>query len=189
VKTENVYVEQTTPKEVVMLVNRLRITLSMLALVFLSLSLLMIAPAFAESDSPKIEGSWAGTVTAIDPPLGSFADLITFMPKGGVIESRRLYVPETPIGPLLETPGHGEWEKISDREFQVNFVFLLQGAPDNPSARGIALGTDNISMKVEINEEGTVLNGSFKSDVKTPDGNILLTTIGTYTAMRIKAEN
>jgi len=169
--------------------NRLRITLCMLALVFLSLSLFVVAPAFAEPDSPKIEGSWAGTVTATDPPLGSFADLITLMPKGGVIESRRLYVPETPMGPLLETPGHGEWKKTGDREFQINFVFLLQGAPDNPNARGAEIGTDNVSLKVQINEDGTTLNGSFKSDVKTPDGHILLTTIGTYTATRIQAEN
>ena len=36
-----------------MLVNRLRITLSMLALVFLSLSLFVVAPAFAEQGNDR----------------------------------------------------------------------------------------------------------------------------------------
>jgi hypothetical protein len=152
----------------------------------LALGGLGLALGFAGPDD-KIEGSWVGTVTATNPPLGSFADLITFVDEGGVIESRRLYVPNTPLGSLLETPGHGEWKKVGRREYQVNFIFLLQGAPDNPNARGLPLGTDNISIRVRRNDQGTQLSGTFRSDIKDPNGNVVFTITGTYSATRIEA--
>jgi len=58
----------------------------------------------------------------------------------------------------------------------------------SPAAKGIAVGIDNISIRVKMSDEGTVLNGTFKSDIKTPDGVAFFTTIGTYTAKRIQAE-
>lgn len=41
----------------------------------------------ANGNEKKIEGSWKATVTAVHPPVGSFAELITFEDKGTVIES------------------------------------------------------------------------------------------------------
>ena len=152
----------------------------------LTLGLLSVALGFSGSDQRTIEGSWIGTVTAVNPPLGSFANLITFIPKGGVIESRRSYA-DTPAGSLLETPGHGEWKKVGVKEYQVNYTFLLQGAPDNPKARGVALGTETISLRLRLNRQGTQLSGTFRSDAKDPNGNIVFTTTGTYSATRIEA--
>ena len=59
------------------------------------------APAGNDND---IVGSWFGTVTATNPPLGSFSELISFLAGGVVIESRRYLVPGTPLGTLLGRP-------------------------------------------------------------------------------------
>jgi len=66
---------------------------------------------------------------------------------------------------------------------------LQRGITGDSRTRRRGVGTDNISIRVKMSEEGTVLNGTFKSDVKTPDGNVFFTTIGTYTATRILAEH
>src|SRR5258708_38279330 len=85
--------------------------------------------SFSQSNAAHLVGSWKGAVTPASPPgLQPFTSLITFMSDGSVIESRRLLVPASPLGPLLETTGHGAWERIADREFDVHFVFLLQAA-------------------------------------------------------------
>ena len=49
----------------------------------------------------SVVGSWYGTITATNPPLGQFNDLISFNRGGIVIESRRYFVPGTPFGNLL----------------------------------------------------------------------------------------
>ena len=40
----------------------------------------------------EIVGSWFATVTATDPPLGSFASLLSFHDDGTLTESRRLFL-------------------------------------------------------------------------------------------------
>ena len=63
-------------------------------------------PAAAQAgNDPALVGSWFGTVTATHPPLGQFNDLISFSSGGVVTESRRSFVPGTPLGNLLETTG------------------------------------------------------------------------------------
>ena len=171
-----------------MFINRSRMPVSIALWGFLALLAWGMATSGAESHAAQIEGAWMGTLTPTNPPFSAFTNLITFIPKGGVIESHRLYVPETFFGPVLATAGHGEWKRIGPREFQVNFLSLLQGAPDNANAKGVELGTDNLSLRVKLNSEGTELNGSFQDDVKDLDGNLIFTTIGTYKATRIRAE-
>ena len=174
------------------------ITLRRLAFaLILGTSVLGAMPVAAESEHEKAErdraarmrpaGSWAGTVTAVNPPIGQFANLLTLIPGGGVIESRRLYVRETPFGALLETPGHGAWRRVGPNTLQINFLFLLQGAPDNPALAGNPFGTDNISIRAELDHSGKLLTGTFRSDVKDLGGNIIFTTTGTYSASRIEA--
>src|SRR5688572_12617521 len=115
-------------------------------------ALVLAAPATtaAESGPPRLEGSWVGTITATDPPLGSFQNLVTFDDSGTVLESRRLYVPATPFGSLLETGGHGAWEKQGGNDYAARFTFLLQGAPDNTAFAGQAIGTDNIALELSL---------------------------------------
>ena len=75
-----------------------------------------------------IVGSWFGTTTATNPPLGSFNDLISFHVGGVLMESRRYLIPGTPFGNLLETTGHGVWKRTGKSNFEAFFRFLLQNS-------------------------------------------------------------
>jgi hypothetical protein len=172
-----------------MFINRSRMPVRLAMGVFLALWALGMATSFAESESKQIEGSWIGRLT---PDLAfSFPVLITFSPKGGVVASGLLYVPMTNFpnsGSTLATAGHGAWKKVGAHEFQINFVSLLQGAPDNATHKGVELGTDSFSLRVKLNKEGTELDGEFEDVVKNLDGEVVFTTTGTYHATRIRAE-
>ena len=93
-------------------------------------------PAHAHSDDHQdIVGSWLGTVTATNPPLGQFNDLISFHEGGVVTESRRYFVPATPLGNLLETTGHGAWERGRGRAFEAFFPLPPAGCRHRSAAR------------------------------------------------------
>jgi hypothetical protein len=141
-------------------------------------------------DAQHLSGSWAMTITAVEPPgLPPFKGLITFTRDGEVIETRRLYVPATPFGPLLETPGHGAWRRSANGRFAVFFQFLLQAAPNNPIfANGEDLGTDNIRLQIEPDSAGDSFTGTFVSQVKDPDGSVVFEARGTVAGTRIRAE-
>lgn len=169
-----------------MFINRSHTPVSLAIGVFLALWALGTTTSLAESDSKQIEGSWMGRLTPANLPF-SFPVLITFIPKGGVVASGLPYVRDTSFGNILGTAGHGEWKYVGHLEFQINFVSLLQGAPDNENP-GMELGTDNFSLRVELDMEGIALNGDFEDVVKNLDGEVVFTTTGTYHATRIRAE-
>jgi hypothetical protein len=138
-------------------------------------------PAHAHSDDhPDIVGSWLGTVTATNPPLGQFNDLISFHEGGVVTESRRYFVPGTPLGNLLETTGHGAWERGRGRAFEAFFRFLLQDADT-----GAPLGTDNVRLSLALVRSTGKLDGTFESQIKDNAGNVLMTVTGTFSATPI----
>jgi hypothetical protein len=76
-----------------------------------------------------IVGSWFGTVTATNPPLGSFNDLISFHVGGVVTESRRYLIPGTLFGNLLETTGHGIWKRTGKLGFEAFFQVFWYRIP------------------------------------------------------------
>jgi hypothetical protein len=139
--------------------------------------------AHAHGGDEDIVGSWTGTVTATDPPLGSFGNLISFHEGGVVNESRRYYVPETPLGPLLETTGHGAWKRTGSRSYEAFFRFLLQQAP--PSA-GAPIGTDNIRLKLRLERGGERFTGTFESNIRDNAGTVVFTARGTISGERIE---
>jgi hypothetical protein len=139
--------------------------------------------AVADGDGDQgLVGSYYGTITATDPPLGQFNDVISFHEGGVVTESRRYYVPVTPLGPLLETTGHGAWKRTGNRRYEAFFRFLLQQAP--PSA-GAPLGTDNIRLSLRVHRATGDLTGTFESNIKDVNGTIIFTARGDFTAERI----
>ena len=169
-----------------MFINSSRMAVSFAMGVFLVLLTLGMTTSLAESDSKQIEGSWMGRLTPANLVF-SFPVLITFIPKGGIVASGLPYVRDTSLGNILGTAGHGEWKYVGHLEFQINFMSLLQGAPDNDNP-GIESGTDNFSLRVELDKDGTALNGDFEDVVKNLDGEVVFTTTGTYHATRIRAE-
>jgi len=134
-----------------------------------------------DNEDHDIVGSWFGTVTATNPPLGQFNDLISFHPGGVVMESRRYFVPPpTPFGSLLETTGHGAWQRTGENRFKAFFRFLVQTAAD-----GTPIGTDNIQLSLKLDGNGRTLTGTFQSQIKNTADTVLLTVTGDFTATAI----
>jgi hypothetical protein len=103
-----------------------------------------------------IVGSYLGTVTATNPPLGQFNDLISFHDGGVVTESRRYLVKPTPLGNLLETSGHGAWEKTGGDTYEAFFRFFIQDADT-----GAPIGTDNVSLSLTLDKQAGTLSGRY----------------------------
>jgi hypothetical protein len=125
-------------------------------------------------------GSWYGTITATNPPLGAFNDLISFYIGGVVTETRRYLVPATPLGDLLETTGHGAWEQTGRNTFEAFSRFLLQNDSD-----GAAIGTDNIHLWLTLGSGRGRLTGAFESQIKNTAEEALLKVTGTFSAIPI----
>lgn len=138
-------------------------------------------PAVAQADNADqgLVGSYIGRVTASNVPLPPFTDLISFLPGGVVVESRRYAVqPGPPFGTLLETTGHGAWKRTGNRTFEAFFRFLLQDLASTGE-----VGTDNVTLNVAL--DGDALTGTFVSVIRDPADNPQETFSGTYTATRI----
>jgi hypothetical protein len=142
------------------------------------------AQAHGGSGDDELVGSWYSTITATDPPLGSFVSLMSAHEGGVFTESRRYYIPATPLGPLLETSGHGAWKRTGNRAYTAFFRFLLQQAP--PSA-GAPLGTDNIRLVLRLARDGDSFAGTFESNIRDLTGAVVFTARGTVAGERIEA--
>jgi len=146
-------------------------------------ALVAAGPAQAQSGQGAV-GSWFGTVTATNPPLGSFGEMLSILDGGVAIESRRYYVvPPPPFPNLLETTGHGAWERTGNRTYEVFFRFFLQ---EPPPSTGSPIGTDNIRLTLTYDASADTLTGTFVSQVKDNGGNMLIQVEGTYEATRIR---
>ena len=119
-------------------------------------------------------------VTATNPPLGQFNDLISFHDGGVVTESRRYLVTPTPLGPLLETSAHGAWEKTGGDSYEAFFRFFVQNADT-----GEAIGTDNVRLSVTLDKHAGTLSGTFESQIRDTADVVLLAVTGTYSATPI----
>ncbi len=141
------------------------------------------AHAHGDRDDDDIVGSWYGRVTADDPALGSFEELLSFHSGGIVTDAHRLYIPATPFGPLLETSGHGAW-KTTRNGYTAFFRFLLQQAP--PSA-GAAVGTDNVRLNIRLDRGGNRFSGRFESTIRDTSGTAVFVATGDIAGERIVA--
>jgi hypothetical protein len=141
----------------------------------------------ADAQSFGLEGSWAMTVTALEPPgLPPLSSLVTFIRGGDVIESRRGYLPFTPFGPVLETAGHGGWRRVGLREFASSFLFLVQAAPNNQLfTLGEPLGTDAVRLQITLTHANR-FTGTFVSEARDQAGMLVFTASGTVDGTRLE---
>jgi hypothetical protein len=131
-------------------------------------------------DNDGIVGSWFGTVTATNPPVGQFNEMASFHADGIVTESRRYLIKPTPFGDLLETTGHGAWTPTGPRTFQAFFRFFIQNADT-----GTPIGTDNVRLSLRLSRNGASLTGTFVSQIKDPADVVIFQVEGDYSATRI----
>lgn len=143
--------------------------------------------AFGDSstDATRLVGSWSGTATATSVPLPPLKDLITFTTDGSVIEAHRAYLKESPLGPVLATPGHGSWARSGANEYAATLAIIYEGAPDNPTHAGTVLATETVRFKLRVASDNTTLTGRLIDEISDLDGNVIFSGPGTFEASRI----
>ncbi len=151
------------------------------------LALFMGLPTFAHEDRAPT-GAWKGVArftTEQRPPLTT---LLTFTADGNLVESRRLYLSESPLGPLVATPGHGEWRRSKNGGFDATIMVLYQGASEHPTSPGIVIGREKVRYKLQLVNGAQQLQGTIVIEVQDAEGNVVSSDAGTIEATRIRPE-
>lgn len=127
-------------------------------------------------------GSWSAAISA--PGLPPFKALLTFTQDGGLLVSQAtivLFPP--PIGVVVVSAGHGEWELVSNGVFSFTFVALMH------DQNGTFLGTSEVSGTIRV--EGTM--GAFSGTATATDldanENVMFSFEATLEAKRIRARS
>jgi hypothetical protein len=154
-------------------------------LLAISAALALVSHGYADTDR-RITGSWFGVATATTAPLPPVKDLITFSGDGTVVETQRLYLRNTPLGPLMRTPGHGAWVQVGDREFALTLIIIYQGAPDHPTTPGEVVALETVHIRVTL-VDSNKLSGSIEDEIDDLSGHAVFVGPGTYEATRIVA--
>jgi hypothetical protein len=150
-------------------------------------AMLVGLPALAHEDRAPT-GSWEGIARATTVPLPPLTTLFTFGADGNLVESRRLYLPQSPLGPLVATPGHGEWRRSKNGGFDATIVLLYQGAPDHPTSSGVVIGKEKVLYRFQLINGGEQLRGTILVEIQDAAGNVVFSGPGTIEATRIRAE-
>lgn len=137
-------------------------------------------------DSQKkqaISGSWVGDVTITAPQelAGTFKALLSFTDEGRVFATAQGDV----VDPV-QSPGMGMWERQAGRVFALSFKTLFYETQGD--AAGSLIGVATIRSTSTVSEAGDTFSGPFKFALADSQGNILLTTEGTWQFNRIKIE-
>lgn len=151
------------------------------------LALFMGLPTYAHEDRAPT-GSWKGVLRSTTEQRPPLTTLLTFTADGNLVESRRLYLPESPLGPLLATPGHGEWRRSKNGGFDATIIVLYQGASEHPTSPGVVIGREKVRYKLQLVNGGQQLQGTIVIDVQDAEGNVVSSDPGTIEATRIRPE-
>src|SRR5436305_11174983 len=99
-------------------------------------------------DTNGMVGSWRVNVDVTNPAgFPSFPVLMTFHSDGTVVESRLSYIPQGPSGAIVETTGHGAWQRLPGNQIAASFLSLLQGAPGTSLLNGAFWATEKLNMR------------------------------------------
>ena len=123
--------------------------------------------------------SWLATLNA--PGFPPFRALMTFTEDGGLMVSQAAIVPwPVPNGSAVFTAGHGEWDRIKDREFAIAFVALIHDAGAE------FLGTAKVNGTIEVDETMDAFRGKTSATDLDPDGKVIFSFQASIDAERIR---
>jgi hypothetical protein len=105
-----------------------------------------------------------------------------------MIESRRLFLANSPLGPVIATPGHGAWNRTGNREFAATSVLIYAGAPNHPFNAGELVGTEKIRFSLKLNASGHTLAGTVLVEIRDAAVTVVFSGPGTIEATRIAVE-
>ncbi|HLK69577.1 MAG TPA: hypothetical protein VKU19_39375 [Bryobacteraceae bacterium] len=145
-----------------------------------------------QGDSARIVGSWRVTVTVTNPPgfpLTSFPVMMTFHSDGTTLGSRLSYIPYGPGGAVLETTGHGAWQRSSANRINAVLQQLLQGGPGNTVLlNGVFWATETVKFQPVLGPDGNSFTAPWTGAVVDTTGMTVLQGGGTMSAVRVQVE-
>lgn len=136
------------------------------------------APERAESNGPKLEGTWRVQVTIRDcnsgATLRTFPALLSFA-QGGTLTETTAGFP-----PALRSPGHGFWRHTTDHSYlAVSEAFLFSPA-------GVWTGTQRLTQSIEIGDSPDQLNSTATSEIYDTNGQLITSGCATAVATRME---
>ena len=144
------------------------------------------------SDAGKIVGSWRVTVTVTNPPgfpISSFPVMMTFHSDGTTLGSRLPYIPYGPGGAVLETTGHGAWQRSPSNQINAVLQQLLQGGPGNTVIlNGAFWATETVKFQPVLGGDGNSFTAVWTGTVVDTNGVTVLQGGGTMSAVRVQVE-
>jgi hypothetical protein len=154
----------------------------------LAVSTMSLALAHDDAPARSPVGSWKGVAQATTVPLPPLTTLFTLGADGTMVESRRLYVAQSPLGPLIATPGHGQWKRGKHGRYDATITLLYEGAPDHPTSPGVLVGSEKVRYQFQLVNGGANIQGTIVVEVKDVAGNVVFVGPGTIDAERIGVE-
>lgn len=146
--------------------------------------------AWAHDNAPTRSpvGSWKGVAQATTVPLPPLTTLFTLGADGTMVESRRLYLAQSPLGPLIATPGHGQWQRGKNGVYAATITLLYEGAPNHPTSPGEVVGSEKVRYQFQLVNGGANIQGTILVEVQDAAGHVVFVGPGTIDASRLGVE-
>jgi len=128
------------------------------------------------ASSQKLEGTWAVTVTRVNPPPSlppTFPSLMSFLSNGVVLET-------SGTGRTNRGPAFGEWVRTGDRQFTTTFYLFRFGSGE------VFAGVTKIIRNMEVGENLETFRAVSVQEQYDVDGKLTATLQATEEGRRLK---
>jgi hypothetical protein len=159
---------------------RLAALASVLALILASTDLPSGLKA-AQGEHGKLEGSWNISIT------GTPFRILRTVTEGGVVDAYA-FPPFSPTaGALVNSGGHGNWNKIGPQTYAVTVLYFQLNPALNPTFN-ILDTVGKVVETIHVSKDGQTYTSVFSTNISFPDGTPFITNSGATSAQRITVE-
>jgi hypothetical protein len=124
----------------------------------------------SQGDGGRLEGTWNVVLTPRNcdtgVPFPSFAEIITFMSGGTMIDSTSALL----ALPATKTPGQGVWSHLTGNTYQYSFKFFNFGPDPNDNTKTVLLGSTIVSQTLELNSTANEYTSSGTAQFSNTSG-------------------
>jgi len=152
-----------------------------------------LSAAEKQSTGPeRIPSTMRGQVAAVDPLQGSWDIIITGSPYRilrsvspvGVVDAYAFPAFTTTVGSIVAGPGHGTWVKLSTGVYAAAVDYFQIDIKT-----GLLDSIGRVTEVITMGSDGNSYTSTFKTQVYSPAGALLLTNPGATSATRISVDS
>ena len=143
--------------------NKSRLTVGIVVCLLLGLTTFGSRKVLSsQGDGGRLEGTWnvvltpRNCVTGDPLPIPPFAEIITFMSGGTMLDSTSSSL----ALPATKTPGQGVWSHLTSDTYQYSFKFFNFGPDPNDNSKTVLLGSTIVSQTLELNSTASEYTSS-----------------------------